>query len=760
MFSSPAQAGILSKLNPFSSGNSKIDTDKIEKNLAKTIEKLKKKAQKDPRVMAALAEYYNSGIGITRDKKRALDLYQRAYKAGDAVALYHMGEYYLNGLDVDKDGIFEIPKDITKGRAMQRQAVQGISKIAGKKDGEALYLMGLFHYRGLNGVEKNRKKARKYFDKGADRNYAKAMYWFGEILLTEGGKKHPEACDYFYKSAYMDYPQSIYAIGYCYEKGRGRAKDAELAQEWYDYGTSHHSTASMISMGDIYINKSGDENKQKAAEYYDMAIAEGSARGYEGYARAAHDEKKAYYYQQALAHDLGNANYLKEVQNYREKDSNGTEKIIGLEPKTYSRDNILSLAQKAAAGDDGAKEVIKDFMLMGYVKSLEPVTLLTLDNGFNDEYGTALFFSPDNKTLTITRTFGMSIYRQTVNSTWDVATKTLLSITVLDPGYNVLAVSDDGKKFAMEVRVTKFWEHPFTGDAILTLNVSESGKILFKLKDLDGDDLYGFGTYFTGDDKFLNVYYDTYLRIKKKSQNRGSLYNVITGKNVTDDRGYVRRKVSPNGLHVMTRSRPNEGDDYPDKALKHQRLPDWDGGKKLDEQARLEFDEGIFSPDSRYWITPEYIYDLKEDKDLGKHDAAHNTSIPFKHIPGTSLLVRIYKNAINTYLMEGSSIMKVASMPMDVKWSKFELDHIFSPDFTKITINGVREGSANKETYIQSYKKPTADKIAKERKSQQEELKKKKQMAAVMEMFEVGFDDQAMEQMNVIIENDPTSTDP
>ncbi len=760
MFSSSAQAGILGKLNPFSSGNSKIDVNKIKKERAKKIKKLQQKVDRDPRAMAILANYYQNGLRMPRDRKKSLELYKKAFAAGDAVARLRMGEYYSFGLDIDNDGIFEIPVDREKGDAMRAQSVKGLAKLAGKKDGEALYILGMFYKWGVFGLEKSQKKFRKYMEKSAKQGSAKGMHQFGEILLTEGGKKHREACDYFAKSAILGYHRGISAIAYCYETGRGRLRDTAVAQRWYDYGSKHYSVDSMIHMGDVYINKSGDENKEKAAEYYDMAIAEGSARGYEGYARAAHDEKKAYHYQQALAHDLGNANYLKEVQNYREKDTNGTEKIIGLEPKQYSREDILSLAQKAAAGNDGAKEMIKDFMLMGYVKSLEPVTLLTLDNGFNDEYGTALFFSPDNRTLTITRTFGMSIYRQTVNSTWDVATKTLLSITVLDPGYEVLAVSDDGKKFAMEVRVTKYWEHPFTGDAILTLNESETGKILFKLKDLDRDDVYGFSTYFTGDDKFLNVYYDVYLPAKEKSQDRGSLYNVITGKNVTDDRGYVRRKVSPNGLHVLTSARPNDGDDYPEKALKHQRLPDWVGGKKLDDLIRLEFDEGVFSPDSRYWITPGYIYDLKEDKDLGKHDAAHNTSVPFKHIPGTSLLIRVYNNSINTYLMEGSSIMKVASMPMDVKWSKFELDHIFSPDFTKITINGVREGSANKETYIQPYKKPTADKIAKEKKNQQEELNKKKQMAAVMEMFEVGFDDQAMEQMKVIIDNDPTSTGP
>lgn len=756
-----AQAGIvpgfLKKLNPF---NSKINPEDIEKHLVKKIKKLRKKSRKDPRAMAALAEYYNSGIGLNRDRKKALELYRKASHAGDAVAIYHMGEYYLTGLDVDNDGILEIAKDPVKGNALKRQAIGGIAKIAGKKDGEALYIMGLSHYRGLNGLQKNRKKARKYFDKGADRDYAKAMYWFGEILLTEGSKKHQKACDYFYKSALMNYSRGIYSFAYCLEAGRGRPKDTKLAREWYEYGTSNHSIGSMIRMGDIYVAQDSDENKNKAAEYYDMAIAENPASGYGAYARAAYESKKAYFYQQALAHNLGNEKYLKEVQTLREKDSSGREKIIGLEPKTYSRNDILALAKKAAAGHAGAKEYVKDFMLMGYIKSLEPVTLLTLENGFNSGYGTALFFSPDNKTLTITHSFGTSIFRQSVNSIWDVATKELIGIRALKPGYSFTAASDDGKKFIMEVRDTKYWDHPFSGDATLTLNDSETGNILFELRKLEWDDVYNFGTYFTGGDKYVNIYYDTYLPDEKKSQKRGAIYDTATGKLASDDRGIIYRKVSPNGLHVLTKSTPNDGDDYPDNALKHQRLPSWLGGKELKGMISTQYDEGIFSPDGRYWVTPEYLYDLKEDKDLGEHDSAHNTSVPFKNIPGTPLLIRVYNNAINIYLMDGPTITKVKSTPMDVIWTDFELTHVFSPDYSRVTINGVREGSAKKETYVQSFNLPTDEEIAKSLKDQQTAAKAKKELADIMEMFEVGFDDQAMEQMKALIARDPTSIKP
>ena len=511
----------------------------------------------------------------------------------------------------------------------------------------------------------------------------------------------------------------------------------------------------MIRMGDIYAAKSGNINKKKAAEYYDMAIVEGSARGYAGLARGAHDEKKAYYYQQALAHDLNNNAYLTKLQDNRKKQ----DQVIGLTPGTYTRDDLLNIANKAAAGHAGAKEYIKDFMLMGYIKSLEPVQLLTLGNGFSHKYtayGTALFFSPDNKTLTISHKYDTNIWAQSVNSTWNVATRELISLRVLENGWFFKAASHDGKKIIMEVRDTEYWQHSYTGDSKVTLNDSETGEILFTLKELKDNDL--FRTYFTGNDKYINIHYDTFSASKKAFQNRGAIYDAATGKVVTDDKGTVYRRVSPDGLHVMTSSMPDKDETYPNEGVRHQRLPTWSGGSKIEKLRSVE--SGIFSPDGRYWITPQYLYDLKEDQFLGEHDAAHDTMVDFVNIPGTPLLLRVYNSVIVTYLLEGTTLTQVARIPLDVEWSKFEFEHLFSPDFTMMTINGVREGSVAKETYIQSYTRPTDGEIAKEKEKHKEKNKTDKAMNDVLEMFEIGFDVQAMDQMNEIIANDPSDLMP
>ena len=210
MVASPGQAGIVpgfvKKLNPFGS-NSEVNVEKIKKNIAKNIKELKKQAAKnDPRAMAALAEYYFNGLRMKRNVRKAFDLYQKSAAGGDAVGQLRMGEFYSFGLDMDNDGIFEIPVDRKKGDALRAKSLKGLSKLAGKKHSDALYILGMFHKRGSFGLEKSSKKSRKYLEKSAKKGHARSMFQFGEILLTEGGKNHKKACDFL-----LNPPSAVFA---------------------------------------------------------------------------------------------------------------------------------------------------------------------------------------------------------------------------------------------------------------------------------------------------------------------------------------------------------------------------------------------------------------------------------------------------------------------------------------------------------------------------------------------------------------------
>lgn len=741
---------IPKKLKNLFSSNKDINPEKVRKEQQKRLGKLAKKAEKSPREMAALAEYFEQGFGVKRDRARALELYQKAFAAGDAVAFYQMGSYYLSGLDVDGDGVNEVPRDRVRGRALRQKAIAGIEKLAKKGDGEALYLMGLFHRSGSWGFKKDRKKSRKFFKKGSDKKYPKNMYWYGEILLTEGGKKHPEACNKFHESAIMGYGQSAFAIGYCFEQGRGKPRNTNVAHQWYKYGADKKNVQSIIRMGDIHASSNDDSDKKIAANYYDSAIAEGSALGFVGYAKNSSPLKKIYYYQQALSLDLNNQQYLTETQSGRPKDENGRGGIIGIAPGIYTAKDLSYLAEEAAKGHQGAVEYIKDFMLMGYVKSVAPVTLLSLENGFSD-FGRLLYFSADNKTLSMSHDFAAQTGSQIVVSHWDVKTKELISIRVLDVGLSILAASSDGKKLAMTDNTYSYWKRSHEENERLAIYDTATGELIHVLLTEGEETSYWKEAVFSSNDRYLSV---TERRIRDDITPYYSfVFDIQTGNKVFDDPfGDHKRIVSPNGQHVITRSVERGDTDAGNIETSYQRVPLWNAGEGIEG---LVFEQSVFSPDQRYWVMPRALFDLKEKKLLGEHGAVHE-GVGFVNITGQPLLARIYSDAVNTYLMEGATIQKISSVPYDIK-RDISRKSIFSSDYSLIATNGVRADSTLKETFIQSYKVPDAKLIAKKRDELKASASADQEMADVLAMFEAGFDEMAVDKYKAIVSEDPVN---
>lgn len=751
----PASADIIpKKLKSLFSFNKEVNQEKIRKKQAKKVKTLQKKANKNTREMAELAEYYEQGFGVKRNRARALSLYQKAFAAGDAMAVYQMGEYTLGGLDIDGDGVNEVPRDPVRGRALMQKAAPGIAKLAKKDDGEALYLMGLFHRSGNWGFNKDRKKSRKFFKKGSDKKYPKAMYWYGEILLTEGRKKHPEACNKFLEGGILGYGRAAHAIGYCYDKGRGKPRNTKLAYRWYQYGADKRDIQSIIRMGDSYANKGNDKGKETAATYYDQAIAEGSAAGFAGYARHATSAKETYYYQQALSLSLNNKRYFEKVRAGRPKDSSGKDKIIGIAPGIYTSKDLTYIAGKAAQGHQGAAEYVKDFMLMGYIKSLAPVTLLTLNNGF-PEFGQLLYFSPDNKTLKVAHEFGTYIGTQTIISNWDVKTNKLVSIRALKAGLDMLAASSSGTKLAMTDETYKYWQSRYDDEKNqLVVYDAETGKQSLFLLQAKGGGIYWKNVVFSGGDRYLSI---TERRLRDDITPYYSfVFDMQTGNKVTDDPyGDRKRIISPNGQHVITHE-TEHGKNRSDKPdVSYQRVPSWSVGSGIKD---LTQGNGVFSPDQHYWVMPRTLFDIKAKTLLEEHGAARR-GVAFRNIENKPLLVRFFNDGVVTYLMEGASIKKINTAYYNVKRNSSET-HIFSPDYSLIATNGVRADNTLKETFIQSYEVPGEKLLAEKREELKAAASADEEMKDVLALFEAGFDDMAVEKFTEVVSKDPTQTGP
>ncbi|WND03289.1 tetratricopeptide repeat protein [Temperatibacter marinus] len=744
------------------SGGDKTDINKIRSKLFKRLDKIKSKARTKARAKSELAEYYRLGIGVQRNKQKAFDLYNKAYKAGDPVAQYYMGEFYLYGLDFDNDGILDFKKDPEKGKALKKNAMKGIAKLAKKEDGEALYLMGMAHKSGRYGLKKDLKKARKYFDDGREEHYPKAQYQYGEFLLKEGRKKHPKACDQFARSAAVDFGPSINAIAYCLLNGRGRKQNRILANKWYQFGAQGQSIQSMVLLAERHARADDEQNYIIAADFYKKALqftdkSDVKAWVYSSMAKNAYKKKKSLYYNYALGRNLENKSYINEVQNSRGKTDDGRDRSIGLEPGIYTRDYILDLAKKANSGHKGAAEYVKDFVVAGYIKSLENNQFRTLKDNLS-KMGTHknvgfqyLALDTDSQTLSLVHNFSHTHIRQEYISKWDVKTGELIHVEALNLSIDVMTISKNGQYYMTEERHDNFWEHQFIDVKHVLLKDTRTHKVIHKLSVSQKKHTSYDNARFLGSDKFLEIDYQVYDEFLEAFRRENRLFSVETGEVLSTDRGAIRRKISPDGQHIIRIIRVK--DENSEGEVVHSKFPEWSDGEIISKDNMLRY--GFFTPDSRYFVIFNDAYELKTGVMHKGHATAINTFIQPNHIPNTNLVMVRFKNYFSFYANTDDALIKVKDVPLDIKWKDTKQSEKISTDFGQVAFLGVREGGDTSEIYIQSIHLPTEEEVTKSIADYRISLKKDKEFQDVAEMYEVGFVDQALVRIKSIIDASP-----
>ena len=164
-------------------------------------EKLKEASQGNSNAQFDIGSMYQNGRGVTPDRTKAIDWYQKAAaqqndKAisrlkllqaneerfiketasasnGNPESLYKLGNMYTEGVGTNID--------LTKAAERYEQSAnQGYVK--------AEYKLGLIYYEGT-GVKASKKTAYKWFKKAADKNYAAAQYYLGKMYASGKGVK-------------------------------------------------------------------------------------------------------------------------------------------------------------------------------------------------------------------------------------------------------------------------------------------------------------------------------------------------------------------------------------------------------------------------------------------------------------------------------------------------------------------------------------------------------------------------------------------
>ena len=162
-----------------------------------------------PSIDAAVAAYQN------RQYASALKLFEAAAQRGNREAQHTLGFMYRDGRGAKRNDV--------KAMAWYRKAAeQGYAPSA--------YNLGLMYARG-EGAKPDLAAARTWFRRAADHGSAEAQVTLAEIAVVE--EKYEEAFVWFSKAADQDDRDAAFNVASLYYLGRGVARDAAKATEYY-----------------------------------------------------------------------------------------------------------------------------------------------------------------------------------------------------------------------------------------------------------------------------------------------------------------------------------------------------------------------------------------------------------------------------------------------------------------------------------------------------------------------------------------------
>lgn len=238
--------------------------------------------------------YYN-GIGVKRDKSKALGYWSRTADESLSTQIKMANEYRMSG---DYENAFrwyymaaqggDIKSKIIvgkmlffgKGIAMDTELGIGILEevASDESDSEVYYELGLIHD-GIENYPLNYQKAREYYEKSAELGSINAQVAVGDMYEYGKGVKqnYEKAYHWYSKAATTGNVVANSRVADLYLYGFGVADDVDKAIEHYERAANYGDPHSLYQLASIYMkDKHGVRHDYKrAVEYYHGAVDNG-----------------------------------------------------------------------------------------------------------------------------------------------------------------------------------------------------------------------------------------------------------------------------------------------------------------------------------------------------------------------------------------------------------------------------------------------------------------------------------------------------
>ncbi|MBQ4344809.1 MAG: sel1 repeat family protein [Muribaculaceae bacterium] len=216
---------------------------------------------------------YHFGLGVECDTVKAKGLYIKSIEKGSLDLFEVLAEV---GEDGDELCSIVVAECYLKGIGVGRnkdKAIEYLSRVA--KDGSvnaqrelALVLLN----------DKNPKDAAVWFKRAADGGDLVSTYYYGWLLYNGRGVSRDvqNGVIYLLKAAEGGLPQSQYFVGTIYASGKGLPLDETQAVEWFTRAACGDNANAMWELGECYrLGKGVAVDFNRAAKWYSEAVATG-----------------------------------------------------------------------------------------------------------------------------------------------------------------------------------------------------------------------------------------------------------------------------------------------------------------------------------------------------------------------------------------------------------------------------------------------------------------------------------------------------
>ncbi|PKY48148.1 HCP-like protein [Rhizophagus irregularis] len=190
------------------------------------------------------------------------ELYQKASKLENNIALFDLANMYIDGEGVDKnyDKAFELSK-----------------KLAEKEYSGGINLLG-YCYDNEIGTDIDKEKAVELYQKAANLGNCLAMYNLAHMYSDGEGVEvnYNKSFELLEKSAEKGYSDAISMLGYCYSNGIGTVTNKQKAFEKYQIAANLGNSCAQYNFGLMYEKGNGTEkNIEQAIHWYKKSAGQG-----------------------------------------------------------------------------------------------------------------------------------------------------------------------------------------------------------------------------------------------------------------------------------------------------------------------------------------------------------------------------------------------------------------------------------------------------------------------------------------------------